>query len=155
MQTIASTGLSRFADFNCECAAARAYRQAIATLNQLNAPYAYREDHIDLPFTIHSYSPPFWSSLLPNIQGQGPIANAARIVMKLRYQSVLPSFISRLWDRESGSSRRRDDDLARKAVKVLDLLQHAADLGHTDALYTLAHISLVRPVTLLFCVDQH
>lgn len=31
-----------------------------------------------------------------------------------------------------------------KAVKVLDLLQHAAELGHSDAIYTLAHISLVR-----------
>lgn len=33
--------------------------------------------------------------------------------------------------------------MAGKAVKVLDLLQHAADLGHPDALYALAHLSLV------------
>jgi SEL1 protein len=75
--------------------------------------------------------------------------------MKLRYQSVLPSFITRLWDKQSASSRRRDDDLSRKAVKVLDLLQHAADLGHNDALYTLAHISLVNPVVFILSMYQH
>lgn len=31
-----------------------------------------------------------------------------------------------------------------KAIKVVDLLQHSAELGHLDALYTLAQISLVR-----------
>ncbi|KAI0692089.1 HCP-like protein [Cytidiella melzeri] len=125
--------------------AARAYKQAITTLHHVNAPYAHREDHIDLPYTIHNYSPSFWSTLLPNIQGQGPIATAFRIVLKLRHQTLLPGFVTKLLDRQTGSSRRREEDLSGKAVKVLDLLQHAADLGHTDALYTLAHISLFPP----------
>jgi hypothetical protein len=31
-----------------------------------------------------------------------------------------------------------------KAIKVIDLLQHSAELGNTEALYTLARLSLVR-----------
>ena len=76
------------------------------------------------------------------------MANAFRILLKLRHQSLLPKFISRLSDTQSGS-RSRDDDLNGKAVKVLDLLQHAADLGHEDALYTLAKVSLVRDLPLI------
>lgn len=37
------------------------------------------------------------------------------------------------------------DEVRGKAVKVKDLLQHSAELGNTEALYKLAHISLVRP----------
>ncbi|KAI0343734.1 HCP-like protein [Trametopsis cervina] len=125
--------------------AARAYKQAVATLHSVNAPYAHSEDHIDLPYTVHSYSPSFWSTLLPNIQGQGPVANALRVVLKLRHQTWLPSVVVNLFGQRGGTSRKRDDELSGKAVKVLDLLQHAADLGHTDALYTLAHLSLFPP----------
>lgn len=41
-----------------------------------------------------------------------------------------------------GSGKKRDDVLS-KAVKVVDLLEHAIELGHVDAMYKLAQISLV------------
>ena len=40
-------------------------------------------------------------------------------------------------------SKERVEELKGKAIKVIDLLQHSAELGNTDALYALAQISLV------------
>lgn len=68
-----------------------------------------------------------------------------RIALKLRHQHWLPDYVRNFLSREVGGGRRKEEELQGKAVKVLDLLQHAADLGNTDALYTLAQISLVRP----------
>jgi SEL1 protein len=81
------------------------------------------------------------SRFLPNIQGHGPIASAMRIVIKLRNKSWLPRFLASRSSSDN-SGRKRQDTL--RAVKVVDLLTHAAELGHTDALYMLAKISLVR-----------
>lgn len=39
--------------------------------------------------------------------------------------------------------KRKEEDLAGKAIKVMDLLQHSTELGNMDALYTLAKVSLV------------
>ena len=66
-----------------------------------------------------------------------------RIVMKLRHQPWIPSFITEYLGKELGGGRKKDEEMHSKAVKVLDLLQHAAELGHSDALYTLARVSLV------------
>ena len=90
----------------------------------------------------HTNAVPF-SSLLPSIQGQGPIASAMRILVKLRNHSWLPSFVTEYIGRELNNGRKKDEDLKGRAVKVIDLLQHAAELGHTDALYTLGQVSLV------------
>jgi len=38
----------------------------------------------------------------------------------------------------------RQEEQRVKAIKVVDLLQHSAELGNTDALFVLAQISLVR-----------
>lgn len=70
-----------------------------------------------------------------------------RIVLKLRHQTWIPSLVTDYLGKELGGGRKRDEELQSKAVKVLDLLQHAADLGHTDALYALAQLSLVRGST--------
>jgi hypothetical protein len=43
-----------------------------------------------------------------------------------------------------GASKKREEEMRGKAIKVVDLLQHSAELGHLDALYTLAQILLVR-----------
>lgn len=64
--------------------------------------------------------------------------------MKLRHQSWVPSFITDYFGQEFGGGRKKDEEIHGKAVKVLDLLEHAAELGHSDALYMLAKISLVR-----------
>ena len=90
------------------------------------------------------------SSLLPSIQGQGPIASTLRILVKLRNHSWLPSVVTEYLGREFSNGRRKEDEHRGKAVKVIDLLHHAAELGHTDALYTLGQVSLVRP----FLCDQ-
>ena len=90
-----------------------------------------------------SHSPSLLSYILPNAQGQGPISSAIRIATKLRHQSWIPRIVTDYFVREIGGGRKREDELTRKAIKVIDLLQHAAELGYTEALYTLAYISLV------------
>jgi hypothetical protein len=78
------------------------------------------------------------SSLFPNFQGQGPFGSAVRIALKLQ---------QRLWAKSTfghlGNKKRREDEIRGKAVKVKDLLQHSAELGNEQALYKLAHISMV------------
>lgn len=66
-----------------------------------------------------------------------------RILVKLRNHSWLPSFVTDYLGRELTNGRKKDEEFKGKAVKVIDLLQHAAELGHTDALYTLGQVSLV------------
>lgn len=128
--------------------AARAYKQAMSTLTVLsNLPPAQAHERQGSGAFSSLTSPnSLLSSFLPNIQGQGPIASAMRIVLRLRHQQWLPNFLNNYINKESVFARRRDEELRVRAVKVLDLLQHASDLGHSDALYTLAHISLVRMI---------
>ena len=121
-------------------AAARAYKQALATLATLTAsPSRAFETHH--PFSW-STGNSFLSSFLPNPQGQGPLGSALRIAIKLRHQSWLPRFLSSRFSQESGR-RRSDEELKGRAIKVMDLLQHAADLGNLDALFVLGKLSLV------------
>jgi SEL1 protein len=122
--------------------AARAYKQALATLATLTSLPSSRafETHPH-QFSWHTGNS-IISSLLPNPQGQGPLGSAIRIAIKLRHQSWLPRFLSSRLPQESGR-RRSDEELSGRAIKVMDLLQHAADLGHSDALFTLGKISLV------------
>ncbi|KAI0272118.1 hypothetical protein BGY98DRAFT_1002630 [Russula aff. rugulosa BPL654] len=121
--------------------AARAYKQALVTLASITA----------LP-SSRTYEPPHqlsWrtkdsilSSFLPNPQGRGPLAVSIRVAIKLRHQSWLPRFLS---SRLSQEGLRSDEELSGRAIKVMDLLQHAADLGHLDAFFTLGKISLLPP----------
>ncbi|KAI0687874.1 HCP-like protein [Cerioporus squamosus] len=120
--------------------ASRAYKQAVSTLATLTAlPPMQSEEP-----SHHTNNFPL-SSFLPSIQGQGPIASAMRILVKLRNHSWLPSFVTDYLGRELTNGRRKDEEFKGKAVKVIDLLQHAAELGHTDALYTLGQVSLFPP----------
>lgn len=72
-----------------------------------------------------------------------------RILVKLKNHSWLPSVVTDYLGRELSNGRRREEEARGKAVKVIDLLQHAAELGHSDAMYTLGQISLVSTVMLL------
>jgi SEL1 protein len=122
--------------------AARAYKQALATLATLTSIPSSRAFEAHHQFSWNTGNS-ILSSILPNPQGHGPLSSALRIAIRLRHQSWLPRFLS---SRFSESGRRRsDEELRRRAIKVMDLLQHAADLGHLDALSTLAKISLVVP----------
>ncbi|KAI0034697.1 HCP-like protein [Vararia minispora EC-137] len=76
------------------------------------------------------------------MQGQGPIASALRIIVKLRNKSWLPRFLSSRGTSES-TGRRKQDSL--RAIKVVDLLTHAAELGNKDALFALAKINMLPP----------
>ncbi|KAH9942227.1 HCP-like protein [Epithele typhae] len=122
--------------------ASRAYRQAMSTLATLTALPSAPSDEP----SIHTTSSPL-AALLPNIQGQGPIASALRILVKLGRHSWVPSFVTEYISTESTGSRRKEEDHRGRAVKVIDLLHHAADLGNRDALYTLGQVSLFPPNT--------
>jgi SEL1 protein len=86
------------------------------------------------------------SSYFFDPQGQGPIGSALRIVIKIHH-SFRDSLLSIGFGggRSKGKKGRDiDDELRGKAVKVLDLLQHAAELGHEKAIRAMADIYLVR-----------
>lgn len=110
----------------------------MATLTALPSSRAFETHH---PFSW-STGNSILSSFLPNPQGQGPLGSALRIAIKLRHQSWLPRFLSSRFSQESGR-RRSDEELRGRAIKVMDLLQHAADLGNLDALFVLGKLSLV------------
>lgn len=55
----------------------------------------------------------------------------------------MPSFLSP----DKWISAGRKDDRKSRAIKVVDLLEHAVELGNTDALYKLAEVSMVCPTS--------
>jgi SEL1 protein len=93
----------------------------------------------------------FISSFLPTLHGQGPTGSLLRIILKL-YQITFGRILSMLnQDTLFSFSRERVEELKGKAIKVVDLLQHSAELGNMDAMYALAQISLVCAIeSLLF-----
>ncbi|KAF7362200.1 Ubiquitin-protein ligase [Mycena venus] len=120
--------------------ATRAYKQALNTLSTLTAPSP-----------LHTYGTSFYtantqnsksllSSFFPNLQGQGPLGSAMRIAIKLQRQ-IVNGVLAGL----GKESRTKREETKGKAIKVIDLLQHSAELGNSDALYTLAQISLFPP----------
>lgn len=114
--------------------AARAFKSAIFTLHNLSGhPQTYAYDPSSRPSTSPST---YISSFIPSAQGQGPVGSAIRIAQKLYHRIFLSGNPSRI--------KKKDEEMQRKAIKVIDLLQHSAELGNSDALYTLAHVSLVR-----------
>ncbi|KAI0918983.1 hypothetical protein AcV5_002018 [Taiwanofungus camphoratus] len=124
--------------------ASRAYKQALSTLATLTALPPSQSDDPSFSYTSHGSGFQL-SSLLPTMQGQGPIASAMRIAIKLLHHSWLPRSITGFLGKEFTGGKRKDEELHGKAVKVIDLLQHAAELGNSDALYTLGQISLFPP----------
>ncbi|EJD08119.1 HCP-like protein, partial [Fomitiporia mediterranea MF3/22] len=124
----------------------KAYKQALHTLAGLNAyPPQYTPGILDVqPNSL-------LSTLFPN--QQGPIASTIRIIYKLRHQSWLPRFLSRRLGQDGGV-RKSEREMQGRALKVVDLLEHAVELGHTDALYKLAHVSLFHLSPLLHNVTR-
>ncbi|KAG2069617.1 HCP-like protein [Suillus decipiens] len=127
-------------EFDQSAEATRAYKSALFTLSNLTAhPPSHTHNLFSQPTTT---TPSLLSALLPNPQGQGPLGSAIRIALKLRQQF----FLFRLFGGPSGSAvRRKDEEMRGKAIKVVDLLQHSAELGNLDALFTLGYISLFPP----------
>ncbi|KDR75713.1 hypothetical protein GALMADRAFT_69060 [Galerina marginata CBS 339.88] len=130
--------------------AARAYKQAMSTLTSLRAhPPLHTFDPALASGSGNSKS--IFSSFLPNLQGQGPIGSAVRIVLKLHNSLTR---ITNVFSQEGLGlgSKRKEEEMKGKAIKVIDLLQHSAELGNTDALFTLAQVSLFPP-TIHFTLD--
>ena len=120
--------------------AARAYKQAMATLTYLKV-----HDTLHAPSSSFGGVPSASkSSLLSSfLQGQGPTGSFLRILFKL-HQITFGRILNILsQDTLFSFSRERAEELKGKAIKVVDLLQHSAELGNLDALYALAQISLV------------
>ena len=94
--------------------------------------------------STHGNSKSIFSSFLPNLQGQGPVGSAVRIILKIHQYTF--NRIANVFSKDGLGlgSNKKDEELRGKAIKVVDLLQHSAELGNLDALYTLAHVSLVR-----------
>ncbi|KAF6760305.1 hypothetical protein DFP72DRAFT_102262 [Ephemerocybe angulata] len=128
-----------------EAEAARAYKQAIATLSALK-PHPSPQHVFDaLLATSNDNTNSIFTSFLPNFQGQGPIGSAIRIILKLHHLAT--SRISSSFSKEGLGlgSKKREEEGKTKAIKVMDLLEHSADLGNMDALYTLGVVSLFPP----------
>ncbi|KAF9029210.1 hypothetical protein BDP27DRAFT_1246739, partial [Rhodocollybia butyracea] len=123
--------------------ASRAYKQALYTLSTLTAhPPTYTYDA-----TSHtSNAKALLTSVIPSLQGRGPIGSFYRILLRLQHR-----FGS---SKEDTTKQRKTDEVHPKAVKVIDLLQHSAELGNMDALFMYAKISLLPP-TSHFTADPH
>ncbi|KAH9485480.1 putative Sel1-like repeat-containing protein C1B3.10c [Psilocybe cubensis] len=123
--------------------AARAYKQALSTLTSLKA---HPSQHTFDPALAsgNGNSKSIFSSFLPNLQGQGPIGSLVRILMKL-HNSV--NRVTNVLSPEGLGlgSKKKDEERRRKAIKVIDLLELSAELGNTDALFTLGQVSLFPP----------
>lgn len=123
-------------------AASRAYRHAIATLTTMTARPPVTTFDPALA-TGNGNSKSIFTSFLPNFQGQGPIGSTIRIILKIHHYTFR-RITSSAQDGLGLGSKKKDEEMRGKAVKVVDLLEHSAELGNSDALFTLAQISLVN-----------
>lgn len=115
----------------------------MATLTTLTAhPPAHTFDPSLASASSNTQS--IFSSFLPNLQGQGPIGTAFRIILKLQQHTARRITNSFGKENLKFGYKKKEDDFRDKAVKVVDLLQHSAELGNMEALYTLSQASLVR-----------
>ncbi|KAJ7594970.1 hypothetical protein C8J56DRAFT_1002681 [Mycena floridula] len=131
----------------------RAYRQAAHTLTALTA-HLPAQPHESFMTVHNTNTKSLLATFLPSLQGRGgPIGSVIRILVKVHHQIFTGfSILSRDGLGLGSGSKRKEDELHRKAIKVVDLLQHSAELGHADAIYTLAQISLFPP-TIYFPSD--
>lgn len=130
--------------------AAKEYKKALHTLSKLTAnlpsrpPSSFLSSHAQ---SVSDSSSSLLSTLLPNFmhagRGAGPIANAIRIGVKLHHR--LSNLLGAGPVGKRGKDKPSDDEMSEKSIKVLDLLTHSVELGSTDALFTLAHLSLFPP----------
>ncbi|KZV81209.1 HCP-like protein [Exidia glandulosa HHB12029] len=108
--------------------ASQAYDKALKTLSTIGSVQAPHEDGQAALFSNY----------------QGPIASALRIALRLVYQPWLSRSVAYITGKEATLTRRYEDARS-KAVKVVDLLTYAAELGNQEALYKLAQISMFPP----------
>ncbi|KAG8849983.1 ERAD-associated protein [Tulasnella sp. 330] len=129
--------------------AQKAHAQAVRIIRALSAlppsqVIPYHTDSLPRP-------PAIISSLFPNEHGL--IAKTIRVGYQLRNQQwfKFPAWLSR---RFGGRTGRRREETRGRALKAIDLLEHAIELGHEDALYTMAEVSLFPPPALPLNVSR-
>ncbi|KAH8828214.1 hypothetical protein DL96DRAFT_1797951 [Flagelloscypha sp. PMI_526] len=132
-------------DFDSAKEAHRAYRQAMYTLNNITQDRHHYSFDPSSAFSAYSARSIF-APLIPNPDSQGIISSALRFWAKIQQTSLVRILHSTLTN-PAGNVRhaKREQDIRRNSVKVLDLLQFAAELGHEEALYVLAQVSLFPP----------
>ncbi|KAG6837064.1 hypothetical protein H0H93_015332 [Arthromyces matolae] len=142
--TTQSTADASNVAFEGNAEAARAYKQAMTTLATLTAhPAAHTFDPSLASGNTNSNS--FISSLLPSIQGKGPISTVLRAAVKIHQYTFRRLSGGLVKEGMGANARRKEEEQRIKAIKVLDLLEHSAELGNMDAIYTLAHVYLFPP----------
>ncbi|KZT39348.1 HCP-like protein [Sistotremastrum suecicum HHB10207 ss-3] len=118
------------ATYDAAAEASNAYSQALQTLSSLNTQATESPSKPDSSYSTAS-----------KFDSRGPIASFIRILSRLQGRTWMPSFLSP----DKWISTGRKDDRKSRAIKVVDLLEHAVELGNTDALYKLAEVSLFPP----------
>jgi len=106
----------------------------------------------DPSLAVPSNTKSLLSSFLPSTQGQGPISSTLRIAAKV-HQYALRRLTSGKERSGLSTSKRKDGEWRDKSIKVVDLLEHSAELGNMNALYTLAYVSLVGLPTFLLYIN--
>ena len=123
-------------EYDAQLQAEKAYKQASQAIATISS---YQPPQVQTYTDIQSNS--LFAQLFPN--QQGPVASAVRIILKLRQQTWMPNFLSSRFGKDSWTKGKKKEDMELKAVKALDLLEHAVELGHMDALFKLAQVSMV------------
>ncbi|KIY50282.1 HCP-like protein [Fistulina hepatica ATCC 64428] len=126
-----------------------ALNQALSTLSTLTASPPHHT--LDPTLNSHRTTKSLISSLLPSIHGHGPFSSVLRVLSKIQNYSPF-QYISFSNDYLPPPSHGRK--AVGKAVKVIDLLQHSAELGNMDAVFKLGQLSLFPP-TDQFPLDPH
>lgn len=126
----------------------RVYKKAITLLSTIRDSPAVQKADSTIPSSSGILSKVL-SSILPNPHGQGPFSSAIRIAMKLRRQPWLPRI---MWTLVGFNGDHPEDDPStsesyRTTATVISMLKHAINLGHTDAMFTLASLSLFPPTS--------
>lgn len=126
--------------------ASNAYAEAMQILQSLHQPPKQQT-----PFSASKLTPSFIRSLFPN--ARGPMGTVVRVATKIRNHRWIPRWLSGKIDRIKDDSNfswslfrtSGSDSGPSRTLKVIDLLEHASHLGHLEAMFTLADLSLFPP----------
>ncbi|KAF9652443.1 HCP-like protein, partial [Thelephora ganbajun] len=126
----------------------RVYKKAVTLLSTIRDSPPTQKVQPTTPASSGIFSKVL-SSILPSPHGQGPFSSAVRIAMKLRHQSWLPRIVWTLLGLDSDDHKEdmKTSEGYRNTAAVISLLKHAISLGHTDAMFTLASLSLFPPTS--------
>ncbi|KAG8930161.1 ERAD-associated protein [Tulasnella sp. 418] len=132
------------ADDPLDSEASRFYMQALRGIEYLcTLPPSHASPHPS------AYKPGYLNSLTNERSTAGPLSSVLRIASKLPILSWLPNLLTGTLSGGAAPSGRRKEELRRRAFKTIELLERASELGHEDAMYILADVSLFPPSPLI------